>query len=123
MINKNEIIDYIESAPIKKAKQLGIVMTAMLSEKQLETLDKRFTKKVEFSPKPARKLDPEEEEEPEETEEPQDEPMPVYPEKYPDLPQRAKPKKKTPKQVVEEEMAKPVASDDLGDMEFNFEAD
>ena len=51
MISKEQLLDYIEGSTPKIAKQLALTMGAMLNEKQLEVLSRRFETKYEFNPK------------------------------------------------------------------------
>jgi hypothetical protein len=66
VIEKEDIMGYIEDAPAKKVKQLAMTLTAMMSPDQLKVLDSRFKKKVEFEPvkpKPKKQKPTKEEEE------------------------------------------------------------
>lgn len=74
VISNEDLIEYIEDAPVKKVKQLAMVMGKILDPNQLNALDKRFKKKIDF------------------------EPVTVKTEQ---------PKKRTPKQKVQEEMDRP----------------
>lgn len=50
MMSKEDIFEYIEGASIKKIKQLAMTLTAMLNDTQLNIVDSRFTKKIDFDP-------------------------------------------------------------------------
>lgn len=55
VISNEDLIEYIEDAPVKKVKQLAMVMGKILDSNQLKALDNRFKKKIDFEPLPPKK--------------------------------------------------------------------
>lgn len=116
MMEKEDIFEYIEGAPIKKVKQLAMTLTAMLNEKQLEVLNARFTKKVDFDPTRKRKEQPKPKKElpVEEEPKPNDSPDVAKQPEIPSVPDELPVQDKT---ESEEE------KDALADLDFNFDTD
>lgn len=55
MIEKEDIIEYLNDAPKKKVKQLTMVIVGILNPDQLQALSTRFKKKIEFEPQTGKK--------------------------------------------------------------------
>lgn len=87
MIRKEDLLDYINSAPLKKVRDYAKFVTALLDSKQLKILEQRTKKKVVFS------VD-------------DDEPEPIRPQ---ETHEQSRPQ--TPRQRVEQEMPPQTAPD------------
>jgi outer membrane biosynthesis protein TonB len=99
VISKDEVLDYIESTSPKKIKQLAMTVTAMLNSQQLEVLNRRFRKKIDFSPNIPEKPEPE--------------PEPVKKERVPT------PSETMPKEIKQRPQPQPEPTQD--DLDFDFD--